>query len=300
MNRLETLMAAVTAQWPQHRDALHRSFKSASPEMLGHADFIADLVLRLAEGGLERKIAGYRWLCEMILEEELDFRRSGHYRHATQAEVNERLYQDAALMELYLDGLLLSQALWSNHVATSHFFARAFLPRLAPKARALEIGPGHGLLLTLVAQSVADGHVEGWDLSPTSIGYTGQCLDRLGMRGRVALHVRDLYEQGDGERFDTVVLSEILEHLEDPLRALLHAKRLLAADGLMFVNVPTNAPTLDHIHLFRTSDEAEELLRAAGFRVVERCLAPVSGYSLDKALRHEVTISCGYVAVPSA
>jgi 2-polyprenyl-3-methyl-5-hydroxy-6-metoxy-1,4-benzoquinol methylase len=296
MTRLEVLVAAVVAIWPKHEGFLRRSLKSLTPETAAHADFMADLVLRIAAGEVEKQVAGYRWLCDMILEEELEFRRCGSYRYATQAEVNERLYQDAGLMALYLDGLLLSQALWSNHITTSHFLVADFLPRLRRDGRCLEIGPGHGLLLTLLAGQVDEGAIEGWDISPTSVAQTEQCLARLGVQGRVSLHVRNLFACGDGPRFDAIVLSEILEHLENPKEALRHAGRLLDDGGLLFVNVPTNAPTLDHIHLFRTPDEAEALLNDAGFDVVARCLAPSSGYRLEKALHHEATISCAFVA----
>jgi len=290
------LVAATTAFWPEHAPYLKRTMQSLAPDLTRHADRVAGLVLRIADGDPGRMLTGYRWLCEMILAEELDFRRSGAYRHSRFAEVDAALYQRDDLMPLYLDGLLLSQALWSNHIATSHFLAHGFLPRLDPGGRFLEIGPGHGLLLTLLAGRAAGGAVEGWDISPTSVAMTGDCLRRLGVESGVALHVRDLFAAGGEGGFDAVVLSEILEHLEDPVAALRHAGRLLAPGGLVFVNVPTNAPTLDHIHLLRSCDEAAGLLLAAGFEILERCLAPSGGYGLDRAIKAEATISCAFIA----
>jgi 2-polyprenyl-3-methyl-5-hydroxy-6-metoxy-1,4-benzoquinol methylase len=45
------------------------------------------------------------------------------------------------------------------------------------------------------------------------------------------------------ERFDTVVLAHVLEHVDDPRRVLESASRLLAPDGIMIVDVP-NAMSL--------------------------------------------------------
>jgi len=46
----------------------------------------------------------------------------------------------------------------------------------------------------------------------------------------------------DDETFDVVVCNAILEHVEDPVRALSELHRVLREDGLIWVEVPFNQP----------------------------------------------------------
>ncbi len=87
----------------------------------------------------------------------------------------------------------------------------------------------------------------------------------------------------DGRRFGSVVLSEILEHLEDPVGALRAAAAWMRPGAWLWVNVPVNSPAPDHIFLLRTPEEAVELVRTAGFTPVDTAFYPMTGRTLDEA-----------------
>jgi SAM-dependent methyltransferase len=70
-----------------------------------------------------------------------------------------------------------------------------------------------------------------------------------------------------------VLFSHVLEHMADPLKALKHAHRALADDGVVLLEVPcATAPhlvppgwfTFEHLHYFSEAS-LSNLLRAAGF-----------------------------------
>jgi trans-aconitate methyltransferase len=123
-------------------------------------------------------------------------------------------------------------------------------------------------------------------------------LDRFGLGDRARLECRDALADGAGEAFDTLVLSEVLEHVEDPLAVLSALHGRLAPGGRLFVNVPINSPAPDHIYLLQTPEEAESLVGRAGFHVEAVHLFPVAGYTAEKALRHRVTVSVVVIASP--
>ncbi len=86
-------------------------------------------------------------------------------------------------------------------------------------------------------------------------------------------------------------MSEILEHLEDPVGALRAAAAWMRPGGWLWINVPVNSPAPDHIFLLRTPEEAVELVRAAGFTPVDTAFYPMTGRTLDETRRENLTIS---------
>jgi len=285
--------------WPDHSGFLEKSFAGRSAEALQISDDLATAILKLSQdvpGNLETLYRDYRFLCEdIVLPEEIHFRRHGRYRLSSFEDAFRECYGNAEYMGRYMNGLLLSNVFWDNHAQAFNYFVSSYLPLLKPGARHLEIGPGHGLFLYFASLSPAVTSVTGWDVSPTSIAQTRHALDTLG-----APKVPDLIEQNmfdvaidDGaEQFDSLVMSEILEHLEDPTAALAAAGKVLAPGGLLFVNVPANSPAPDHIFLFESPEHATELVAKAGFEIVDSAAFPMSGTTLERARKHKLAISC--------
>jgi SAM-dependent methyltransferase len=111
--------------------------------------------------------------------------------------------------------------------------ARRLIERLAahvPSGRLLDVGSGHGLL---VDEARRRGYLaEGLELSRAALEHA---------RGTLGLQVRDgpLDDPSlDGERYDAIVLADVIEHLEDPVAALERCTRLLAPGGALMVVTP--------------------------------------------------------------
>ena len=292
---LGRIEAALEALWPEHGKFIEQSFAERSPDVTELSMEVAELIERIAGGDLARLVRGYRWMCEMFLSEELEFRRTGHYRYASFADTNREVYQDQALMARYMDGLLLSQVLFSNHAKAVAFY-RTFLARNRQGYQHLEIGPGHGLLLYYGAVDPRCAAVTAWDVSPTSLDHTRSCLQSLRIERPVSLAVNDILATSGKGEYDSVVCSEVLEHLETPKEALRSIRSVLSAEGRLFVNVPINSPAIDHIYLLRTPEEAFDLVTSAGLEILDTCIAPGSGNTAEKARRRGTVISCAMVA----
>jgi SAM-dependent methyltransferase len=107
--------------------------------------------------------------------------------------------------------------------------------RHAPSGRLLDVGCGHGLLLD---EARTRGYeVEGLELSDYASAHARDGL-RLPVRQRT---VADLAAEKDPPRYAVIVLADVLEHLDDPLRTIDLSTRLLLPGGVLCLVTPDPA-----------------------------------------------------------
>lgn len=292
---LSRAVALQLACFPEHESYLARRFAGEDEAALTFADELALAIERLSGDELGTVYADYRWLSDVVLEEEIFFRRNGRYRLSSFADAIEQVYANAPYMARYMNGLLASQLWWRNHTEVMRYFRDTFIPDNPDGFSHLEVGPGHGLFLAIAATAPNAGRCEGWDISDASLANSRDGLRRLGIADeKVALRKIDIFE-APAEEFQSITFSEVLEHLEDPLAALKALHGLLAPGGRIFINAPVNSPAPDHLYLFRAPEEVEEMMRDAGFSIESRMFAPCTGATLDRARRLNLTISAAVI-----
>jgi 2-polyprenyl-3-methyl-5-hydroxy-6-metoxy-1,4-benzoquinol methylase len=293
------LYNSVLAAWPEHAKFLSKSFANRPDDLLRTSEFIATLLLECAAANavsLDEYITDYRYLCEQIvLPEEIYFRREERYRLSTFADAAREVYDNPALMNRYMNGLFVSDVLWFNHAAAMNDFATRYLPSVPAGGTHLEIGPGHGMLLHLAIGFGRFREMSAWDVSQTSIEHVRRILELRGCTSRIEAKLCDIYRPGVIEEnraaFDTIVFSEILEHLERPAEALAIVRELLTPEGTVWINVPANGPAPDHLFLLRSLDEARRFVESCDLEVVRATAYPVAGYSVEKAERNALPMS---------
>lgn len=151
------------------------------------------------------------------------------------------------------------------------------------KQRVLDVGCGKGDLAN--ALSRRGHHVVGIDQFPPE-------------REIDAFYEANLFaglpEEVLGERFDTILFADVLEHLPEPIAMLTQAAGLLRQNGKILVSLPnavhwsvraqvaagrfdyTNRGIMDRGHLrFFTRLSAERMFEQVGLRVCERRTSPV-------------------------
>jgi len=283
------------AAFPEHCAYLEKRFADVTPDGLAFAEEIAGKVLRIAGPDLDRICEDYKWLSAVVLEEELNFRRTGRYRLSTFEEADREVYSNRPYMTRYMNGLLATQLWWRNHTEILRFFRDRFVAENPAGFRHLEIGPGHGLFLSLAAEAPNCGTAEGWDISDASLANTRAALEAMGMKHEVRLNKVNLFAAPKA-KFNSICFSEVLEHLERPAEALAVLYSLLADDGRLFVNAPVNSPAPDHLYLFSKPEEVEDMVKDAGFRIEDRLFSPCTGASLERARKLKLSISAGVIA----
>jgi len=280
--------------WPDHARFLQQSFASRDEALRESTERHAEMILRIvgSQASLMEYCGDYRFLCDRLTEEELFFRRNGRYRLSRFEDAVAEVYANGEFMSRYMNFLLLSHVLWENHARAIAHFEDRYLPSLPLGTDHLEIGPGHGLLLHFASNAPQVSSVTGWDVSPTSIDQARHCLAAMGGGRKVDLTLQNLFDASPSTtRFGSVALSEVLEHLEDPIAALRATSRHMLPGASLWVHVPVNSPAPDHIHLLRTPEEALDLVRAGGFEPVDAAFFPMTGQTLERARKRELTIS---------
>lgn len=291
------VIESVLEVWPEHAGYLQKSLQARTQPMMEATEAAAGAVVRLTRG-IEHQVASdYRWTCDRLREEELFFHREGRYRLSTFEAAMAEVYSNHAYMARYVNGLLLTQVLWYNHVATFEMFLHRVLGAQTKAFDYLEVGPGHGLAVYFAAASQLSRHLEAWDVSAVSLRETRAALDKMGATKPVALTEVDILKADRSERrFDLVVISEVLEHLERPDQALRFLYTALNDDGRIFINVPLNSPSPDHIYLLTSPQEVTDLVEAAGFVVESLEMYATQAKRLEFALANRITVSAGLIA----
>jgi ubiquinone/menaquinone biosynthesis C-methylase UbiE len=123
----------------------------------------------------------------------------------------------------------------SHRWRTAENSAGYLLDALGPGQRLLDVGCGPGNLSLDLAARVAPGHVVGMDVAGPVL--SGAEADRKAAGvADVAFARGDVYDLpfGDGA-FDVVHAHQVLQHLADPVAALVEMRRVLPPGGLLAV-----------------------------------------------------------------
>jgi len=284
---------------PGHATFLLKRFSQVEPIEAILLERLAQAILDLADGHLTQYCLDYDWFAETVLEEELFFRRHGRYRLETLEEATAEIYSQPALMTRNMNGLLMSQLWWANHTRALVCYEEDFLAGAG--GCCLEIGPGHGLLMQLAAGTGFE-FVEALDISEASLALTRAALLRMGVAaetGRIAFHSGNLFDPvimaPFANRFDGVVFSEVLEHLDRPSEAMRILYAITRPGGRVFLHVPVNSPAPGHLFLLHSPEEALSFVAGFGFEVRVVRYFPGANLTLQRAIRTQSTISCVFV-----
>jgi ubiquinone/menaquinone biosynthesis C-methylase UbiE len=176
-----------------------------------------------------------------------------------------------------------------------HHFRRleltlSFLSRLGKNLLILDAGCGDGLQIEHYSQS---GRAYGMDISWTRLKRAQERLNGC------PLFLADLFDiPVKANRFDVVILGEVIEHMEEPHSVLAEIHRVLKPSGHLILDTPSKSniadiilrmwgvqPTwgyeVDKTHLwFFSMRRVVELLENAGYRLIRIRGGPFIRYTL--------------------
>jgi len=239
---------------------------------------------------LDYAIDCYLQMIADVNSETVEFLRTGKYTSSTFEEVNKRVYAAPEIMEYYMHGLIMSQFLWKHHYEMLKYFMKTLKNYVSTTKSYLEVGAGHGLYLAK-ALEILD-HTTSFtvvDISETSI----ELSKNFTSDPRVVFNLKDIFEFNNGEKYDFIALGEVLEHVEDPLKLLTKLNELLSEDGVLYFTTPTNAPAIDHIYLFNSVEEIQEIVKLAGFEIESEMPLISEDVSPEKAAKYKIAILYG-------
>ena len=107
------------------------------------------------------------------------------------------------------------------------------LPRLRPGQTVLDVGCGPGTITADLALLVAPGQVTGLDAAPDVVAQADEHAGALGLTN-VRFEVGDLFAlEYPAASFDVIHVHQVLQHLADPVAALVSLRRVLRPDGVL-------------------------------------------------------------------
>ena len=246
-----------------------------------------DAALKLEGKSIAFGVECYLRMCNDMMEERLNFLRTGRYANSSYKEVEQRIYHNPEVMDYHMHGLAMAQFLWLDQYERLNYFRRN-LPGYRNKIRShLEIGGGHGLYtkeaLTLLN---ADVKMDLLDISGSSLKLARQMIGP----SRVNYTLKDVFDYGAENKYDFVTIAEVIEHVEKPKAMLERVRQLLDGDGAAFLTTPINAPMIDHIHLFNNVGEIRDLIFSSGFRITKDLYVISEDMPEEQAMKQKIPV----------
>jgi hypothetical protein len=206
----------------------------------------------------------YLKMCSDMMVEQITFMETGAYTSTSFDEVNARVYSNDEIMSYHMNGLLVSQYLWDHHYKVLQFFINNIDKFSEGVKNVLEVGGGQGLFTNEVFRHFKSNiNFTMVDVSETSIG-----IHKNFVKGHKVNYVHeDVMKYFTDEKFDFIIMGEVLEHVEEPLELMKKLHSLGSDNVTAFITVPCNSPMIDHIYLFRNPAEIVALFNKAGWEV---------------------------------
>ena len=237
----------------------------------------------------------YGLITRDILREQIYFKRHSRYRYSRFDEISQSVYFNDDYMNRYMTGLALTSFLWPNHIAIRSFFSEKLPKNMSGSY--LEIGPGHGFYMMMAMRDTSYSRFLGIDISPASVDLTNRilCDSTFGSFSDYEIVEKDFLNWSTDQKFNAVVMGEVLEHVESPTNFLKKINEFANENAFIYVTTAINAPAIDHIYLYRSENEVEEHILSGGFRIKERLLYPYYGTTLEKSKENSLPINIALI-----
>lgn len=229
--------------------------------------------------------------------EQIYFMKHKEYRHKSYKDVAGHVYHNKDYMDQYMYGLAITSFLWPNHLDMGRFFVET-LPR-DKSGKYLDIGPGHGYYLMKAMELSSFNEFLGIDISEASIKQTQAIIDHFKpeFKDRFDLKMIDFLE-AEGLKngsYDAIVMGEVLEHVEQPDVFLKRIAELAKDDAYIYVTTCINAPAIDHIYLWRSTNELEKMIEGCNLKIKSPLRLPYEGKTLEESEAEDLSINVAYV-----
>lgn len=257
---------------------------NSRPSLEERLPLLEEILQRLNSNNEEKLrfcVKAYVTICIEFLKLQRQLEKTKSYLYSTEVETLDAVYKNKDLFcGYYLEGLLLTQALWPNHFMLMKNFHDSFLPTLSRETRVLEVGTGMGLYLRYMLKSAPALNYTGLDISPYAIDFAKRFVSDV-QTGKSQLEfMQTSVTDPKGLRFQSnefgsLIMGEVLEHIEKPIEALRELIRITKSGGRLFLTTVVFAAAIDHIYLFHNAEEVLQLCMKAGWEIDRTWIYPI-------------------------
>ena len=232
----------------------------------------------------------YNTLVNDSVREQIFFDKHQHYRYTNYQDIKSSIYMNQHYMQYYMHGLAISMFLWPQHRKYMQYFIDT-IPKYK-RGKYLEIGPGHGLYIKNAIKYCSFDFYEAIDISPTSINLVKLMLKSI-IRKNTHYHVHQKYflTMDNSKKYDAIIMSEVLEHVENPTLYLKKTSKLADTDTYIFITTCINAAMLDHIYLFNSIKHLEDIVSKSGLKIKNKLIIPYKNKTLEESEKLKLPIN---------
>lgn len=222
---------------------------------------------------VEKIMDAYAQTCFEFMKLQNEFLKTGQYAAKSQTKIESSLYSQVDAMEPYLLGLLSTYLYWENHSKIFDFYCTEFssIAAQVKGAETMEIGTGHGLFASYLLEKNTTMSYLGIDISKSSLEFSRVLLDVRFADRQIVLIEQDATSPkfAQNKKYDFVICCEVMEHVENPRKLLQNIFSSMNSNGKAFITTVSNLEAVDHIFLFRSSQEIRDMIEGVGFAILE-------------------------------
>lgn len=237
----------------------------------------------------------YLAFCNYFVEERIHFVRTGTYRYHS-VEETKPLYENPDYMHNYMIGLCMGIYMWQIQRDNMRFFIEACKEDTHIAGRYLEVGPGHGEYFVSAMENTDFDEYIGVDVSATAAEMTKKFAEyAVGSRKNYDIFHKNFFDYSSEEKFQGIVMGEVLEHVDNPLQFLKKIYELADENAFIFLSTAINSPYPDHVYHFHNMGEIYELFNQSNLQVKTEICTTIEGISLERAIEKKFDIVVGFV-----
>jgi 2-polyprenyl-3-methyl-5-hydroxy-6-metoxy-1,4-benzoquinol methylase len=294
--KFKMFLSPIFNRNPMQRKMIESFVRSQDHVYWERVEVFSEKLLKVltAQGlNIEYVAEAYLRMCQDMLSEQIKFKKDGKYSCKTAEDAFEGIYLSEKRMSSYMYGLALSIFLWPNHYMMYDFFIRES-KKLISVASYLEVGPGHGLYLVESIKIFSHARFVAVDISPISVRITESVLTNFTGYHDCQFLVKDVHDVED-EKFDYIVMCEVLEHLDDPQSIMLKIHKLLDENGHLFITTCANCPAIDHVYQYQCVEQIRAEIEESGFEIVSEVAFPVGNF--PESQWYDLNVEVNYAAM---
>lgn len=265
-----------------------------SQKILSSVLKILNVLLKSYKLNLSNACEAYVELCRETLKEQFYLKKNNTYRSINENINNLNLYNSYKKMKSYLVGLLLTQIFWSHHTKILLWFLKNIQKNHKIK-NYLEIGAGHGLFsVILKSQKNINGTI--LDISSSSINILKKVFKKIKMDRDILFIKKDFLRYKTKNKFDFIIMGEVIEHVKKPINFLKKSKNLLNNQGQIFLTTCANCAQHDHLFHFKNITHIKKIIKQSGLSISKELIIPSEKLPKIKWKKEKISISyCAFL-----
>lgn len=293
MNDIDKLISLIIEKNLLQKKYLQKSVSELNDEEYQNLEYLIKFYDYIGYS-IKFQADSYIMFIEDSMEETKYFIENNKYRYSKLSEVEDSIYFNDDYMTKYMIGLALSTYFWKSHLIMKRWFIEKIKQLNDCKNKYfLEIGPGHGEYFSKVLKVIDFKGYDAIDLSESSVKLTSEFVKFTikDCTKNYKIICDDFFKHNFSNKYDMVVMGEVLEHVENPKEFLEKIYSVSTEDARVYITTVINGPAKDHITLFRTREEVFNIVRNAGFEVEDYLCTVSNGISIEKAIKKRACIN---------